>query len=35
MNTQGGYGNAEAFGLPATSNNFTINGAEENDPFLT
>ncbi len=34
MNTQGGYGNAEAFGLPATSNNFTINGAEENDPFL-
>ena len=34
MNTQGGDGNAEAFGLPATSNNFTINGAEENDPFL-
>jgi outer membrane receptor protein involved in Fe transport len=34
MNTQGGYGDAEAFGLPATSNNFTINGAEENDPFL-
>jgi len=34
MNTQGGYGNAEAFGLPATSNNFTINGAEDNDPFL-
>ena len=34
MNTQGGYGNSEAFGLPATSNNFTINGAEDNDPFL-
>lgn len=34
MNTQGGYGNSEAFGLPATSNNFTINGAESNDPFL-
>lgn len=34
MNTQGGDGNAEAFGLPATSNNFTVNGAEENDPFL-
>jgi hypothetical protein len=34
MNTQGGFGNSEAFGLPATSNNFTLNGAEENDPFL-
>ena len=34
MNTQGGLGNSEAFGLPATSNNFTVNGAEENDPFL-
>ena len=34
MNTQGGYGNSSAFGLPATSNNFTINGAEANDPFL-
>jgi hypothetical protein len=34
MNTQGGTGNSEAFGLPATSNNFTINGAEENDPFF-
>ena len=34
MNTQGGYGNAEAFGLPATSNNYTVNGAEDNDPFL-
>jgi hypothetical protein len=34
MNTQGGSGNAEAFGLPAVSNNFTVNGAEENDPFF-
>ncbi len=34
MNTQGEYGNSEAFGLPATSNNFTVNGAEDNDPFL-
>lgn len=34
MNTQGGYGSSSAFGLPATSNNFTINGAEDNDPFL-
>ena len=34
MNTKGGYGNSSAFGLPATSNNFTINGAEDNDPFL-
>ena len=34
MNTEGGYGNSEAFGLPATSNNFTVNGAEDNDPFL-
>ena len=34
MNTQGGYGNSSAFGLPGTSNNFTVNGAEDNDPFL-
>ncbi len=34
MNTQGGYGNSSAFGLPAASNNFTVNGAEDNDPFL-
>jgi outer membrane receptor protein involved in Fe transport len=34
MNTQGGYGNSSAFGLPATSNNFTVNGAQDNDPFL-
>lgn len=34
MNTQGGYGSSSAFGLPATSNSFTINGAQDNDPFL-
>ena len=32
MNTQGGYGNFSAFGLPATSNTFTVNGGYENDP---
>ena len=34
MNTQGGYGNASTFGLPATSNLFTVDGMDENDPFL-
>src|SRR3984893_19298088 len=34
MNTQAGYGNASTFGLPATSNLFTVNGQNENDPFL-
>jgi hypothetical protein len=34
MNTQGGYGNFSSFGLPATSNSFTINGGYQNDPFL-
>jgi hypothetical protein len=34
MNTQGGYGNVEAFGLPATSNLFTMDGMDSNDPFL-
>jgi hypothetical protein len=34
MNTQAGYGNSAIFGLPATSNLFTVNGANENDPFL-
>ncbi len=29
-----GYGNFSTFGLPATSNTFTINGGYENDPFL-
>ena len=30
----GGYGNFTAFGLPATSNLFTVNGNDENDPDL-
>ena len=34
MNTGGAYGNFSAFGLPATSNLFTENGNDENDPFL-
>jgi carboxypeptidase family protein len=34
MNTQSGYGNSSLYGLPATSNLFTINGENENDPFL-
>jgi hypothetical protein len=34
MNTQGGYGNFSSFGLPATSNTFTVNGGYYNDPFL-
>jgi hypothetical protein len=29
-----GYGNFSAFGLPGTSNNFTLNGMQVNDPFL-
>jgi len=36
MNTSsgGGFGNFTAFGLPATSNLFTVNGNDEMDPFL-
>ena len=36
MNTSSGngYGNFSAFGLPGTSNLFTINGNDFNDPFL-
>jgi Carboxypeptidase regulatory-like domain/TonB-dependent Receptor Plug Domain len=36
MNTAsgGGYGNFTAFGLPATANLFTMNGNDENDPYL-
>jgi Carboxypeptidase regulatory-like domain len=34
MNTGGSYGNFSAFGLPTTSNLFTLNGNDENDPFL-
>jgi len=34
MNTMAGQGNFSVFGLPATSNTFTINGGYDNDPFL-
>jgi hypothetical protein len=34
MNTQAGYGNFVAEGMPATSNLFTINGTNDNDPFF-
>src|SRR5207248_8121745 len=34
MNTQGGYGNSALYGIPGTSNLFTVNGQNENDPFL-
>ena len=34
MNTQAGYGNFEANGMPATSNLFTLNGANTNDVYL-
>ncbi len=33
MNTLSGYGNFSSFGLPATSNVFTINGMTDNDPM--
>lgn len=34
MNTQAGYGNSSTHGISATSNLFTVNGMNENDPFL-
>ncbi|MBV9502387.1 MAG: carboxypeptidase regulatory-like domain-containing protein [Acidobacteriaceae bacterium] len=34
MNTDGGNGNFSAQGMPGTSNLFTINGMNNNDPFL-
>jgi outer membrane receptor protein involved in Fe transport len=34
MNTQGGFGNFSTFGLPGTSNLFTVDGMNDNDPFL-
>ena len=34
MNTGMGYGNFEAYGLPATSNVFTVNGENDMDPYL-
>ena len=33
-NGEFGYGNFSSFGLPATSNAFTVNGTDENDPFF-
>ncbi len=34
MNTQGGFGNFASNGISATSNLFTLNGQNSNDPFL-
>ena len=34
MNTQAGYGNFSANGMPGNSNLFTINGMDDNDPYL-
>ena len=34
MNTQAGYGNSSTYGISATSNLFTVDGMNENDPFL-
>jgi hypothetical protein len=34
MSTQSGYGNFSAFGLGGTANLFTVNGMNDNDPFL-
>ncbi len=34
MNTQAGYGNTAFFGISGTSNLFTVDGMNENDPFL-
>ncbi|MBV9181722.1 MAG: TonB-dependent receptor, partial [Acidobacteria bacterium] len=34
MNTGMGYGNFSAHGLPSTANLFTINGSDDNDPYL-
>jgi Carboxypeptidase regulatory-like domain len=34
MNTQAGYGNFVADGMPGTSNLFSVNGVNDNDPFF-
>jgi len=34
MNVGQGYGNFQAYGLPATSNLFTVNGENDMDPYL-
>jgi len=33
LSTAGGYGNFTAFGMPGTSNLFTLNGGDINDPY--
>ena len=33
VSTGAGYGNFSAFGLPGTSNLYTVNGSDDNDPF--
>jgi hypothetical protein len=33
LSTGAGYGNFSAYGLPGTSNLFTVNGSDDNDPF--
>lgn len=35
MNTQSGYGNFSSDGMPGTSNQFTVNGTNFTDPFLS
>jgi Carboxypeptidase regulatory-like domain len=34
VSTGGGYGNFTSFGMPATSNSFTVNGSDNMDPYL-
>jgi len=34
MNTGAGFGNFSSYGTPGTSNLFTLNGMDDNDPFL-
>lgn len=34
MNSEAGYGNSATYGISATSNLFTVDGMNENDPFL-
>ncbi len=34
MNTEGGTGNFSNYGMPATSNRFSLNGMTDNEPFV-
>lgn len=34
MNTAGGVGNFSNYGMPATANRFSVDGLDENEPFL-